>query len=165
MQLQPFSITSQRYYHLIVSKYLKRVWWLYALPGVAALAACVCLADIRFLFLLLIYIFLILPMLFTFALLSYGLHPVSRYSILMKQAEANDDGLCLSFVNDDGTVYSTAQIKWTEIEKIDITSNELLLVINPRKYRFVAIPYTAFSSPDELRVFMTIAEQGIKKQK
>ena len=101
---QPFNITSSRYYRLLVKAYMSRLWWLYALPFIAIIVTGAILSDVRFLFLLLIYAFIVVPMAFTFALINYGLHPVSRYSILLKRATVNADSIEFHFVDDDGNV-------------------------------------------------------------
>ena len=95
---QPFNITSSRYYRLLVKAYMSRLWWLYALPFIAIIVTGAILSDVRFLFLLLIYAFIVVPMAFTFALINYGLHPVSRYSILLKRATVNADSIEFHFV-------------------------------------------------------------------
>ena len=146
---QPFNITSSRYYRLLVKAYMSRLWWLYALTFIAIIVKGAILSDVRFLFLLLIYAFIVVPMAFTFALINYGLHPVSRYSILLKRIEFH-------FVDDDGNVKSSAKVIWNEVARIKVTSEELLLQLTESGYRFIAIPYTAFSSPEQLKDFLRI---------
>ena len=153
---QPFNITSSRYYRLLVKAYMSRLWWLYALPFIAIIVTGAILSDVRFLFLLLIYALLVVPMAFPFALINDGLHPVSRYSILLKRATVNADSIEFHFVDDDGNVKSSAKVIWNEVARIKATSEELLLQLTESGYRFIAIPYTAFSSPEQLKDFLRI---------
>lgn len=152
---QPFNITSSRYYRLLVKAYMSRVWWLYALPLFALIVTGACLADVRYLFLLLIYAFIVLPMAFTFALINYGLHPVSRYSILLKRASVSNAGIEFHFVDEDGRIKSSANVAWNDVIIIRTTSEELILQLTNTGYRFIAIPYTAFSSPAQLKDFLS----------
>lgn len=158
---QPFNITSGRYYRLLVKAYMNRLWWLYALPLFALIITGVCLADVRYMFLLLIYAFIVLPMAFTFALINYGLHPVSRYSILLKRASVSNAGIDFHFVDEDGRVISSANVAWNDVLKIKATSEELILQLTHSGYRFIAIPYTAFSSPEQLKDFLSFKDAQI----
>ena len=165
MQLPPFNITSGRYYKLLVQMYLHRVWWLYALPAVALVALCIALTDIRYLFLLLIYAFVVFPMAFTFALISYGLHPTNRYSILKKSAEVGSEGITFSFIDEEGNIKSTVSISWNEVTDTIPTRLELLLVLSSRHFRFIAIPYSTFQSPEILKEFLIITKNKGKSVK
>ena len=153
---QPFNITSSRYYRLLVKAYMSQLWWLYALPFIAIIVTGAILSDVRFLFLLMIYFFIVVPMAFTFALINYGLHPVSRYSILLKRASVSNAGIDFHFVDEDGRVKSSANVAWNDVLKIKATSEEILLQLTESGYRFIAIPYTAFSSLEQLKDFLKI---------
>ena len=156
MELQvPFNITSGRYYRHLVEAYMSRAWWLYALPLIAIIVAGVILSDVRFMFLLLIYAFIVVPMAFTFALINYGLHPISRYSILLKRATVNADSIEFHFVDDDGNVKSSAKVAWNDVLRTKATSEELLLLLTESGCRFIVIPYSAFSSPEQLKDFLS----------
>ena len=155
LSLQPFRISSGRYYRILVASHMRRCRWLYALPAAALVAAMLWLADVRFLFLLLIYAFIVVPMALTFTLISCGLHPVSRYSLLSKRALASSTGLQFLFLDDDGEVASSATIAWTDVQSITPTAHELILALGHS--RIIAIPYEAFSSPEQLRDFIACA--------
>lgn len=153
--LQPFGISSGRYYRILFFIHLRRFWWLYALPAALFLSMLLWLADVRFLFLLLIYGFIVVPMALTFALISCGLHPVGRYSIIKKRAEVSASGLRLCFLDDDGEEVSSATLSWQDVQRIIPTAHELVLSLG--NSRLVVIPYEAFESQEQLKEFMNYA--------
>lgn len=155
MRVGSFSVDSGAYAGVLFRLYLRRMWWIYALPAAALVAAGV--ADIRFLFLAVIYIFLVIPMVMGFALTAYGLVGESRYSILPKTLDADQAGLHFTFLDEDGAETSRSSVEWSEVSRVSPTRKNLVLCLRRGGFRFIVIPYTAFSGGDGLRLFMELA--------
>lgn len=160
LSLPVFCISSSEYSHILVSRYLASVWWAYAIPGLALIG--LGFADIRFLFLAAIYIFLVIPAFAAFSLITYGLIPESRLSIIPHRLDIDEEGLTFSFPNQENpeSIVQTQRILWSEIARINPTAKRLILCLKNGRLRFIVIPYTAFSSPEQLMQFMDIARHG-----
>ena len=157
------NIDSGAYAAILVRRYLKRVWWAYALP--AAVFIGLGAADVRFIFLAVIYLFLVTPMIMGFALTAYGLVAESRYSILRHTLEAGPSGLTFTFVDDNDNATATETVEWGAIGCAQPTSKHIVMPLRHRRFRFIAIPYTAFDSPALLRQFMELLRASNVKVK
>ena len=160
MRLRPHNITSGKYFSILVRRYIKQTWWAYALPAIALIGVSLCLNDVRFVFLTLIYVFLVCPMVVFLALFSYGLASEVRYSILRKSITADDDGLEFQFIDDDDAGIDVEIVEWTRLRHISTTNEELLLLLANGKFKFIAIPVSVFDGQAELLQFIGLAKNA-----
>lgn len=159
LSLPVFCISSSEYSRILVGRYLASVWWIYTIPGLAFVG--IGFFDIRFLFLAAIYIFLVIPASVAFSLISYGLLPENSLSIMPHRIDVDEERLTFSFHDKDNPeiVVKTQQILWGDIAKINPSAKQLILCLKKARFRFIVIPYTAFSGPEQLKQFLDIARR------
>lgn len=159
------NITIGRYILYTLSAYMKAWWWAYALPLVVCFA--LSFKNINFLFAAIILVFIVFNMIQFMVVIYYGLVPESRYSILPKMIDFNEEGILLNlkkkiykeeylnenFEDEDIPDYAieNAQIPWGKIKGIIAKDECLLLMFKTPRYSFFAIPYSAFTSEEHLR--------------
>ena len=153
---QPHSIDSGTYAGILIRLYLKRMWWAYALPAVCFLL--IGARDIRFLLLALIYVFLVTPMVMAFAFTFYGLVKESRYSILRHRIGFDMREIHVIYVDADDCKIGEDKIGWEGVKLIHPTSKHLIVMLSAGQFRFIAIPYTAFTGKDEMLSFINLAK-------
>lgn len=158
VNIRPFKIDSGAYAGILVKQYLAKMWWIYSLPAVIFIILGV--NDIRFLLLALIYVFLVTPMIMAFALTMYGLVHESKYSILRKSVVADADGMEFTFIDNDGNVTEKSRIEWSKIKHIHPTNKYLIFPLKKGRFRFIAIPYTAFEDKFHMTDFLEIAKSS-----
>ena len=132
-----------------------RWWWLLLLPVVVCLALIA--VDTRFAFVALIVamamVMVSFPVMYYFALTQE-----SRWSILEKTVTLTDDGLQLDFTSDKMRQHVIA---WSEIASTTALCQCLVLRFKKNRYTFIAIPFSAFTSEDQLRRFVVTVRNMI----
>ena len=160
MNLHPCNISSGKYFGLLFQLYIRRMWYLYAFPAIALIIAAICITDIRFIFLSLIYVFLISPMLFCLSLINYGLTKESRYSILLSRKIIDERGIEFIFIDDEGNDTSKDLLEWERIKSIMGSQDNLIVILKNSRLRFIAIPYDSFHNKEELTLFIEMARNA-----
>ena len=76
IELQEFCIPQGTFARILLTRHLRRTWWIYAMP----VAACAALAflDVRFLLVALMVVFIMIPMALLLVYINHGLDPVNR---------------------------------------------------------------------------------------
>ena len=136
------------------------MWYLYAFHAIALIIAAICITDIRFIFLSLIYVFLISPMLFCLSLINYGLTKESRYSILRSRKIIDERGIEFIFIDDEGNDTSKDLLEWERIKSIIGSQDNLIVILKNSRLRFIAIPYDSFHNKEELTLFIEMARNA-----
>lgn len=144
-------IESSTYTAILRRKYLRRNWWWLALYA----AVCVTMSffDIRLMIAGLLLLVVVLPMLLALIYFNYALVQESRWSILQKSIAVSADAMTMTF---EHPKMSPVTVRWADIEGYEVSQHCLVLDLDSRRYRFVAIPIAAFSNDEtRLRQFLS----------
>lgn len=156
IKLQPHNIDSGAYAGILIKLYLKKMWWAYSIPAI--LLVLMGVGDVRFLLLALIYVFLVTPMIMAFAVTFYGLIKESRYSILRHILQVDEQGCEFVYVDGDGCEMDRDNVKWLDVKHIYPKQKYLIVALKTGRFKFFAIPYTAFADKDEMLMFIDLAK-------
>lgn len=146
--LNSCSVTSGTYMSILWRIFLRRRWWMLALPPLLCLAITV--VDSRFAYVALI-VAMAMGMLALPLVYYYGLTQESRWSILKKTVTVTDDGILLDFDDENMRCHV---IPRTDIAGTTAAAECLVVRLRKNRYTFLAIPLNAFSGEDELREFV-----------
>lgn len=145
MTLAANNITATTYNAILRSMYVRRngVWL--ALPVVVCLAAG--FIDVRFLIAGLLFLVVVMPMVVALIYYNYALVQESRWSILTKEIDFDDDKLTLRFSHER---MSDVALPYSGFESRTVSHSCLILFLDRRRYRFLAIPLSAFNGDEQL---------------
>lgn len=153
--MKPCSVTSGTYMAILRRIFLRRRWWIMAVPVVAC--GCLIGIDTRFAYVALIIamavVMLALPLVYY-----YGLTQESRWSILEKTVTTTAQGINLEFT---GSKLSSQFIAWSDIQSTTVASECLVLRLKKNNYTFLALPFTAFDGKEDLRDFVLTVRRNL----
>lgn len=158
VKLRPYNIDSGIYAGILIKLYLKKAWWAYAIPAIALVIAGV--GDMRFMLLALIYVFLVIPMIMAFAFTFYGLIKESRYSILRHRMLADEQGMEFFFIDENGCDIEHHKMLWKYVRHIHPQRENMVLTLKTGRFKFIVIPYTAFSGKNDMLEFIGLAKSN-----
>lgn len=145
MTLASNNIPATVYNAILRSMYLRRngVWLV--LPFLACFAAG--FIDVRFLIAGLLFLVVVMPMAVALIYYNYALVQESRWSILTKEIDFDDDKLMLRFSHER---MRDVVLPYSGFESRTVSHSCLILFLDRRRYRFLAIPFSAFNGDDKL---------------
>ena len=145
-------VEASRYLSIVVRLFLKLYWWCFALPVTAFVALAAVRADTRFLIVALIVALAafsaVLPLVYYY----YALAPEGRWSVLPHRLVADEKGLALHFTDED---LKPITISCEAIVRRRVSRGCMLLMLDDRRLRFLAVPLEAFDNEQHLRAFLT----------
>ncbi len=143
---------ASRYLSIVTRLFLKRYWWCLALPVLAFVVLAVLLTDIRFLLVALIVTFAAIPALLPLIYYYYALAPEGRWSVLPHRLVADVGALTIQFADEN---MSPITVLGEAIVRRRVSRGCMLLMLDDRRLRFLAVPLTAFDGEQQLRDFIT----------
>lgn len=164
---QPYKLPRSVYQRYVAACWMRRRWWLVAVPLTAAAVASAWLSDPRWLLVLLMYLFIVTPAILSMAYFTYLLTPEARLTALMKQV-AIEPGRRLVITYErprpqDEPAGDTAtrkdrippdeEIDWSEIKGIKVSGGNYAFELRDKRWpRFLLVPRKALDSllPSEL---------------
>lgn len=142
---------ASRYLAIVTRLFFKRYWWCPALPVVVFVVLAAVFADSRFLLVALIVAMAVIPAALPLIYYYYALAPEGRWSVLPHRLVADDDGLTLHFTQDD---LKPCVIARSHIVGRRVSRGCMLLMLDNRRLRFLAVPLEAFDGERHLRDFI-----------
>ncbi|MCF0204558.1 MAG: hypothetical protein HUK12_04580 [Muribaculaceae bacterium] len=150
-------------YMLMAAKmFLGRYWPLLALP----VMVCVGLAawNTNFLYVAAMVAFLVLPMAQLLVFYKYTLYKEVSFSILLKRLTLTDEGVEINYVseNEENPARPSERLPWERFACVTPNKSHVLLIFRQPKFCFLAIPYSAFGNPADLREAMNLITSHIE---
>lgn len=153
-EIGEFKITLGIFVRIMLLRHFGRAWWAYAIPVVAC--AVMSFVDLRFLYVALMVVFILLPMALLFVYISHGLDLVNRYNIMSKTAVADERGITITMDEQYGMKNREVHFGWNEFRSRSVSAGCLIFNFATVRYRFFAIPFTAFVDEEQLSQFLTL---------
>ena len=145
---QPFKTAPRDYFLCLSGVFVKRWWWIIALPPASLFVLAWALHDLRFAILALMYIFICLPGMATFVWFDNVLRPQARLSTLTRIVEFNPGkNIVISFPENPEDKDIT--IPWEDLDDID--KKHKLLAVYPKSHirDVILIPLEALEPPKD----------------
>lgn len=155
-------ISTSRYIRIIAGILFWRWLWIACVPFVAAV--CLAFSDVRFLIIALLIAFVVMPLALLFIYIYFGLTPEARFSVLEKTINVNPSRLVADFspLGDGYPTPKPVKLDLSRVSSVDYRKDCFVLTIDRHLYRPVAIPFSCFDSPDDVREFSSILSNHIK---
>lgn len=159
---QIFSTGAHQYMRAVSELWLGRWWWTLVLPVCAcfALAAAV---NVAFTFVGFMLLFLIAPMVLMFLYFSHALTPEARMAILPHRVRVDASGIDVEFPADDEAGESARRepsrhFAAEDILSVERRSQDVMVMLKGRSYRFMLVPYEAMGDAGDQHVFVARCE-------
>lgn len=168
-----FKLPRRVYERFVAMRWMRRRWWVIAVPIAALVAVWLATADLRWLLVALMYLFIITPGVLTFAYFSYLLNPAARLTALNKRITILPfERITITYLLDDeqsgdepsarepepamGRQESAPRppevIPWSDVTAAKAGGGMLVIELRPVPYpRFLLIPLKAIDGelPEE----------------
>ncbi len=160
---EKYRVSSGQYMGVVISLWLKRWWWAFALPIITQLFLAANY-NIIFLYTAFISIFLIASPILTLIYYYYALTPEARIAIQEKHLQLTDEGIDIIFTpHEDGRpTPKPVFIPWNEITSLKYNKQYFILGLCGGNYRVILLPYSATADTDHLRAIATELQSRIK---
>lgn len=139
----------------IMKQWMRRNWWVMALPPAVCLALAA-IVDIKFVLIALIMVFVVLPPIMITVYFYHALAPEARMSILPHRITADDRGLRIIYEppSDDLPARPDDMIPWSRITKTTVTTTLIAYRLDSGRYTAILLPATAFKSPEHYNAWI-----------
>ncbi|MDE6314945.1 MAG: hypothetical protein K2L71_00595 [Muribaculaceae bacterium] len=140
-------IPANRYMTTVSEEWLARYWPALALP-VAICVAIGLIVDPAFTFVAFMLLCIILPFVMMMLYFNYALTPEATMAVRPHVLSVDQvSGIDVTFAPDPvtGREYSPVHLDWQEVSKAEIRSNDVVLRLHGRNFRYVIIPYSALT--------------------
>lgn len=145
----------------MVRLFLKRYWWCFALPVAAFVVLAAVRGDSRFLIVALIVALAAFSATLPLVYYYYALLPEGRWSVLLHRLVADTGVLTLHFTDEN---MNPVTIPREAIVQRRVSRGCMLLMLDDRRLRLLAVPLSAFSGEQHLRDFLTtLIPQEVKQ--
>ncbi|MFI3240645.1 MAG: YcxB family protein [Bacteroidales bacterium] len=138
---------------------------------------------IEFALVALMIIFLVIPMGLLYLFSYYALLPEVCTAVLLKTATFSDEGVFYTYFRkpkkeentdevevidttdevEEWEVSHTALFKWEQFSRYERRKDMILLVFNDSRYKFLAIPYSAFTDLPQFNSILELIKSKIRK--
>ena len=156
VQTDLFQVSAGRYMRRLCAMWFARNWWWFALPLVAC--AALTWVDVRWAIIALMLIFMVFPMILTLLYFNFAFAPVARLSVMEKSMMIDESGVRLSFTHER---MNDHEIRWSEIAKVQLANDNILLILRQGRFSFFMIPLEALST-DQVQTLKTIARKSLR---
>ena len=156
VEVQEHHVEASRYLSIVVRLFLRRYWWCFALPVVAFVVLAAVRGDSRFLIVALIVALAAFSATLPLVYYYYALLPEGRWSVLPHRLVTDTGVLTLHFTDEN---MNPITIPREAIVRRRVSRGCMLLMLDDRRLRLLAVPLSAFSGEQHLRDFLHELEE------